>query len=105
MRKIILSIILVAACFIFPEMCPTEAQQSRPTEALYLLRPASVFDGESAELHRGWVVLARGKKIVEVGPAGDVKAPADAKAVDLPNLTLMPGLIEAHSHVLLHPYS
>ena len=69
------------------------------------LRPAAVFDGELAELHRGWVVLVRGEKIEAVGPSNEVKAPADAKTVDLPNLTLMPGLIEAHSHVLLHPYS
>jgi imidazolonepropionase-like amidohydrolase len=86
-------------------MFSTEAQQSKPPEAVYLLRPASVFDGESAELHRGWVVLVRGEKIEAVGPANEIKAPPDAKTIDLPNLTLMPGLIEAHSHMLLHPYS
>src|SRR5262249_47983120 len=52
-----------------------------------------------------WVVLVRGAKIEAFGPASEVKAPADAKTIDLPNLTLMPGLIEAHSHMLLHPYS
>ncbi|MBV9243069.1 MAG: amidohydrolase family protein, partial [Acidobacteria bacterium] len=72
---------------------------------VYLLKPAAIFDGESAELHKGWVVLVRGDKIETVGTAADVKTPADAKVVELPNLTLMPGLIEAHSHVLLHPYS
>jgi imidazolonepropionase-like amidohydrolase len=40
-----------------------------------------------------------------VGRAGDIKAPATAKVIDLPGLTLMPGLIDAHSHILLHPYS
>ena len=82
-----------------------EAQQSKPPDAVYLLRPAAVFDGEAAELHKGWVVLVRGAKIEAFGPASDVKAPPEAKIVDLPNLTLMPGLIEAHSHMLLHPYS
>lgn len=86
-------------------MFPTEAQQSKPPETVFLLRPSAIFDGESAELHRGWVVLVRGEKIEAVGPSKDVKAPADAKTIDLPNLTMMPGLIEAHSHVLLHPYS
>ena len=47
----------------------------------------------------------RGEKIEAVGPASEIKAPADAKVIDLPGLTLMPGLIDAHSHVLLHPYS
>ena len=86
-------------------MLQSEAQQSKAPDAIYLLRPAAEFDGEAAEVHRGWMVLVRGEKIEAVGPASEVKAPADSKTIDLPNLTLMPGLIEAHSHALLHPYS
>ena len=82
---------------------PTPAQ--RPPAAVYLLKPARVFDGESAQLRTGVVVLVRGDRIEAIGSAADVKAPADAKVVDLPGTTLMPGLIEAHSHVLLHPYN
>lgn len=81
---------------------PATATQS---ETIYLLRPGFIFDGTSAQLHDGWVVLVRGQKIEAVGPAPTVKAPANAKIIDLPGLTLLPGLIEAHSHVLLHPYS
>ncbi|HZT59524.1 MAG TPA: amidohydrolase family protein, partial [Pyrinomonadaceae bacterium] len=88
---------------------PTGSAQTTTTaaqpETVYLLRPARVFDGDSAQLHDGWVVLVRGEHIESFGPAGDVHAPADAKVIDLPGMTLMPGLIEAHSHVLLHPYS
>src|SRR5215813_13471744 len=73
--------------------------------SVYLLKPARVFDGESAQLHEGWVVLTRGEKIEAVGPLGEIAVPAGAKVIDLPGLTLMPGLIEAHSHVLLHPYN
>ncbi|MDX6443511.1 MAG: hypothetical protein QOH71_585 [Blastocatellia bacterium] len=51
------------------------------------------------------MVLVRGEKIEAVGPANEIKAPAEAKVIELPGMTLMPGLIEAHSHVLLHPYS
>src|SRR5690349_21723423 len=105
MRNIILSAILLTACFFIQTTVSTEAQQPKTPETVYLLRPASIFDGESAELHRGWVVLVRGEKIEAIGPANEVKTPADARNVDLPNLTLMPGLIEAHSHMLLHPYS
>src|SRR5690349_20286036 len=74
-------------------------------ETVYLLKPAHVFDGESAQVHDNWVVVVRGEKIDAVGPAGSVTTPAGAKVIDLPGLTLMPGLIEAHSHILLHPYS
>jgi len=73
--------------------------------AVYLLKPARVFDGESAQLHDGWGALARGEKIEAVGPLGEIAVPANAKVIELPGTTLMPGLIEAHSHVLLHPYN
>jgi imidazolonepropionase-like amidohydrolase len=107
MRKAILAVLLLSVSFCFQNMTTIDAQQQpvKPPDAVYLLRPAAVFDGESAELHRGWVVLVRGQKIESVGPAAEIKAPADAKVIDLANQTLMPGLIEAHSHVLLHPYS
>ena len=75
------------------------------TEAIYLIKPASVFDGTNAQLHRDWVVVVRGEKIESVGPASSLQIPAGAKTIDLPGLTLLPGLMEAHSHVLLHPYS
>jgi imidazolonepropionase-like amidohydrolase len=68
----------------------------------WLLTPARVFDGES--MHEGWAVLVRGSRIEAVGPAANLSAQA-ATVVDLPGTTLMPGLIEAHSHVLLHPYN
>jgi imidazolonepropionase-like amidohydrolase len=82
-----------------------QTQQPRAPETVYLLKPAHVFDGESAQLHDNWAVLVRGEKIEAVGPASSISAPAGAKVIELPGLTLMPGLIEAHSHVLLHPYS
>src|SRR5215470_6790721 len=85
------------------------SQQSRPStnqpETIYLLKPARIFDGESAQLHEGWVVLVRGQKIEAAGPASTVNAPANATVIELSGLTLLPGLIEAHSHILLHPYS
>jgi imidazolonepropionase-like amidohydrolase len=70
-----------------------------------LLRPARVFDGLSPQPHDGWVVLVTGKAIAAVGPASDVHAPAGAVAIDLPGTTLLPGLIDAHSHIFLHPYN
>ncbi len=80
------------------------AQQSTtPAGAAVLLRPARVFDG--SEVHAGWTVLVRGEKIERAGPAAQVGTPADARVVDLPGATLLPGLIDAHSHILLHPYN
>ena len=70
--------------------------------ASVLLRPATVFDG--AQLHPGWTVLVTGDKIAAAGPASEVTAPAEARTIDLPNDTLIPGMIEGHSHLFLHPY-
>ncbi|MFL5352834.1 amidohydrolase family protein [Archangium sp.] len=83
------------------------AQTPAPTAPAtsFLLRPARVFDGVSAKPQEGWVVLVRGERIAAVGPAAQVGTPAGAEVVDLPNTTLLPGLIEGHSHLLLHPYN
>ena len=70
-----------------------------------LLKPARVFDGVSAEPHVGWVVLVTGDRIAAAGPASDVRVPTGATTIDLPGTTLLPGLIEGHSHLLLHPYN
>jgi imidazolonepropionase-like amidohydrolase len=70
-----------------------------------LLRPQRVFDAVSAGTHEGWVVLVSGEKIAAVGPAASVDAPAGTQILELPGMTLLPGLIEAHSHIFLHPYS
>jgi imidazolonepropionase-like amidohydrolase len=70
-----------------------------------LLRPARVFDAVSQAPHEGWAVLVTGNTIAAAGPAAEVKAPAGATVIDLPGTTLMPGLIDAHSHIYLHPYN
>src|SRR5690348_11366900 len=82
------------------------AQDAKPqTPQSTLLKPARVFDGVTAEPHEGWVVLVTGDKIAAAGPAADVRAPAGTTTIDLPGTTLLPGLIEGHSHLLLHPYN
>src|SRR2546426_7897277 len=108
MRLALLFLACVIVVYPFTLMTPsaqTQSTTSKPPDTVYLVKPAHIFDGESAQLHDGWVVLVRGEKIEAVGSAGEVKAPADAKVIELPGLTLMPGLIDAHSHILLHPYS
>jgi len=72
-------------------------------ENVYLLQPDRVFDGK--EMHKDWVVLVRGEKIETVGPAGSLGRPTYARLIDLPDMTLLPGLIDAHTHLFLHPYN
>jgi len=73
-----------------------------PKQAV-LLKPARVFDGMDGKVHAGWQVLVEGDRIAAVGP--NLSAPADAKVIDLPGETLMPGMIEGHGHLFLHPYN
>jgi len=70
-----------------------------------LLKPARVFDGVSMECHSDWVVVVKGERIESVGPSADIQVPSGARVIDLPRATLLPGLIEAHSHLYLHPYN
>src|SRR5262245_49213224 len=77
-------------------------RQAPPDGPITVLRPARVFDGET--MREGWAVRVRGDRIEAAGPAASVAA-AGATAIDLPGATLMPGLVEGHSHVLLHPYN
>jgi len=77
------------------------AQTSSPTSTLF--RPTAVFDGE--EMHPGWSVLVTGDKIAAAGPASEISAPPNARTIELPNETLLPGMIEGHSHLFLHPYN
>src|SRR5262245_14395629 len=69
-----------------------------------VLKPARVFEGSLLAAHEGWLVVVRGDRIEAAGPAGAVKVPEGARTIDLPGRTLLPGLIDLHTHVLLHPY-
>ncbi|MDE2137534.1 MAG: amidohydrolase family protein [Gammaproteobacteria bacterium] len=69
-----------------------------------LLRPARVWTAGSPP-HAGWVVLTDGARIAAVGAPADVHAPADAVVIELPGTTLLPGLMDIHSHLFLHPYN
>jgi imidazolonepropionase-like amidohydrolase len=82
----------------------TRPRSQRPPSPPVLLKPARVFDGLDAEPHPGWVVLVKDGAISASGPAESVKVPDGARTIELPGATLLPGLIDAHSHILLHAY-
>jgi imidazolonepropionase-like amidohydrolase len=80
---------------------PLSAEEGRPV----VLKPARVFDGITLQPHEGWVVVVRGERIVAAGPSAKVNVPNNSQVIDLGGATLLPGLIEAHAHLLLHPYN
>jgi imidazolonepropionase-like amidohydrolase len=80
--------------------CAAQAAGGRPV----LLTADRLWTGDGPP-HTGWAVLVAQGRIQAVGPASQLSAPADAERIDLPGQTLIPGLIDLHSHVLLHPYN
>ena len=77
------------------------AAAQEPAPVATLLVPDRVFDGVT--MREGWSVLVRGNRIERTGPAAEMAG--SGTVVRLEGLTLLPGLIEGHSHLLLHPYN
>jgi len=94
-----------AACFAaLGAARPARVAAEAPPRAI-VLAPAAVWDGVADAPHAGWIVVVRERRIAAVGPAEQVAIPADAERIELPGATLVPGLIEGHSHLFLHPYN
>ncbi len=79
--------------------------QAEGAPAAVLLRPAAVFDAEDGKVHGGWVVLVKADRIAAVGPAAQVSVPKGSQTIELQGMTLLPGLMDIHSHIFLHPYN
>ncbi len=97
----LLAAVFLQAAALSPSPLSPEAA---PPPASVLLRPDQVWDGVAEAPRAGLVVLVAGERIAAVGPASAVRAPAGARVLALPGVTLIPGLIDAHSHIFLHPY-
>jgi len=102
------SMLLLAALFALASVPavhgqPAPAKAADPSAPAIVLLADRVFDGR--DVHEGWAVVVRGSRIEAAGPAAAAGTPAGVQVIRLPGTTLMPGLIEGHSHILLHPYN
>jgi imidazolonepropionase-like amidohydrolase len=97
MRRLILSAAIAVMFITRPHAQAPAAQPS------IVLQPERVFDGE--RMQAGWAVVVRGERIEAAGPLASLSVPAGSKTIVLKGTTLMPGMIEGHSHLLLHPYN
>ena len=98
MQKLILIAVLAGV-----QITAAFAQAPAAAPPVFVLQPERVFDGESS--HAGWIVVVRGERIEAAGPTASITVPAGARTIVLKGATLMPGMIEGHSHLLLHPYN
>jgi imidazolonepropionase-like amidohydrolase len=71
------------------------------TPQVVAIRAGRLFDGKSNRLLTKQVVLIEGERIVEVGPSDRVRIPSGAQVIDLSQATVLPGLIDAHTHIFL----
>src|SRR5258708_19264337 len=81
-----------------PPSPPLPPPQARTNERL-AIRAGRLFDGKSDDLKKQQVILIEGTRIVQVGPANDVHIPAGTEVLDLTSATVLPGLIDGHTHV------
>jgi imidazolonepropionase-like amidohydrolase len=93
---------VAAALLIVAPSAAQRGQSAAAADAITVLKPARVWDGDA--MHEGWSVRVKGERIDAVGPEAATAA-AGARVIDLPGTTLTPGLVEGHSHILLHAYS
>jgi imidazolonepropionase-like amidohydrolase len=98
-----LFVLLLSPWFLAARGGQPAAPGAPPATGARLLVADAVFDG--TELHRRWPVLIVGERIAAVGPEADARAAAAGAVTErLDGLTLLPGLIEGHGHLFLHPY-
>ena len=70
-----------------------------PAAAVVAVRAGRLFDSKTGQMLAKQVVLLSGDRITEVGSEGQIKIPAGAKVIDLRQATVLPGLIDAHTHM------
>jgi imidazolonepropionase-like amidohydrolase len=94
--------------FLAANMLGAESARTPGSNAVstpFLLNPARVFDTASGQTHAGWSVLVTNNQIAAVGPASAILAPPNTVGIPLADMTLLPGLMDIHSHIFLHPYN
>ncbi len=101
-RELLLPGLAAAGMFVANGQTTTTLDPKKPP---FLLLPARVFDAETATNHEGWSVLVTSNQIAAVGPADQIRAPSTVIRIELPDQTLLPGLMDLHSHIFLHPYN
>ena len=89
-------VLLIAA------LVPAAQLRAQPSAPATVINVARLLDPRTGNVVRSAAVLIEGDKIKQVGPSAQVRAPAAATIINLGNATLLPGLIDGHSHLFLN---
>ena len=99
-------VLLLSFCLPNAAAYSAETQSARQSDSrAILLLPSRIFDSETATIREGWSVLVTSNRITTAGPSARVTGPPGADRIELPDTTLLPGLMDLHSHIFLHPYN
>jgi imidazolonepropionase-like amidohydrolase len=90
--------VLLLFCAVF---VVTAVAQETPAPQVTVIRAGTLIDGKSDKPRRDQVIVIRGNKIESVSDAATAKTPASATVIDLSQLTVLPGLIDSHTHLFL----
>ena len=74
-----------------------------PAARTIAVRAGRMFDSNAGRMLTNQTILLRGERITSVGPSGQIRIPADATVIDLSRETVLPGLIDAHTHMFNTP--
>jgi imidazolonepropionase-like amidohydrolase len=89
------------ACILSIVLCVLAAGQQPAKRTL--IRPGKLLDVKTGKILAGQVIVVEGDRIASVGPATETKPAAGDSVIDLPNATVLPGLIDAHTHLTFNP--
>jgi imidazolonepropionase-like amidohydrolase len=100
--KILASILLLAFAMPAPaQQQPTQPKDNKASETWTVIRAGSLIDGKSDKPRRDQVIVIHGNRIESVSDAANAKIPAGATVIDLSKATVLPGLIDSHTHIFL----
>ncbi|PYX02955.1 MAG: amidohydrolase, partial [Acidobacteria bacterium] len=85
----------------FPLAATGQQTASAAGAQITVIRAGTLIDGKSSTPRHDQVIVIRGNRIGSVSDAGSSKMPADAKVIDLSHATVLPGLIDSHTHIFL----
>jgi imidazolonepropionase-like amidohydrolase len=104
-RFLTVAVVFLTIALPFAAQEKQSSAESKPAPRVAYIRAGKLFDSTSGELRSNIVIMVEGERIQKVGTAAEISIPAGAEVVDLSNATVLPGMIDCHTHIEAPPHS